>query len=367
MNNSIDQNHLISFKLIKWYTANHRKLPWRETTDAYKIWLSEIILQQTRVDQGLAYYLKFVAEYPQVEDLAQASEEEVLKNWQGLGYYSRARNLHATAKKIVNEYDGKFPTTFTELKKLKGVGDYTAAAVASFAFDQPAAVVDGNVYRLLARIFGIYTPINTPKAKKEFSRIAQTLMPTDQAAIFNQAVMELGALVCTPKKPKCESCPVNEHCFAFEKNKAAELPVKKASIKQKKRFFHYLIIEDQKHLLIKKRDQKGIWQNLYDFPLIESTAPKSTEELIKSKALKELLKQKSFTVEAVSEERKHILSHQIIYSRFYHLKIERLDEIQPLKFKQITKPSLKQFPIPILLEKYLKEETNLLSLPEAKS
>lgn len=367
MNKSIDQNHLIGFKLIKWYNNNHRKLPWRETKDAYKIWLSEIILQQTRVEQGLAYYLKFESAYPNVEDLAKASEEEVLKNWQGLGYYSRARNLHSTAKTIAEDFDGLFPKTFSELKKLKGVGDYTAAAIASFAFDQATAVVDGNVYRLLARLFGIYTPINTPKSKKEFTAIAQDLMPNNQAAKFNQAIMELGAMVCKPKKPNCLACPLNEHCFAFEKKKAEELPVKKAAIKQKKRFFHYFIIEDEKHMLIKKRDQKGIWQNLYDFPLIEFTSAKKSIEVVRSKELNDLFKPLTFEVEAISNERKHILSHQIILSRFYHLKTKSLNQIELLAFKQIPKLALKQYPIPILLEKYLKEETNLLSLPEAKS
>jgi A/G-specific adenine glycosylase len=367
LNKSIDQNHLISFKLIKWYNSNHRKLPWRETKDAYKIWLSEIILQQTRVEQGLAYYLKFESTYPTVEDLAKATEEEVLKNWQGLGYYSRARNLHTTAKKVAKDYNGHFPKTFSELKKLKGVGDYTAAAIASFAFDQAAAVVDGNVYRLLSRLFGIYTPINTPKSKKEFTSLAQDLMPDNQAAKFNQATMELGALVCSPKKPNCLACPLNEHCFAFEKKKAEELPVKKAAIKQKKRFFHYFIIEDEKQMLIRKRDQKGIWQNLYDFPLIESATPKKSAEVIKGKDLEDLVKELPFEVEAISDERKHILSHQILYCRFYHLKTKNLSQVNLETFKQIPKPTLKQYPIPILLEKYLKEETNLLSLPEAKS
>ena len=257
--------------LIKWYLQNKRDMPWRNTTNPYYIWLSEIILQQTRVEQGTAYYLKFVEIFPTVYDLASAKESEVLKLWQGLGYYSRARNLHFTGNYIVNELNGQFPSTYNEILKLKGVGDYTASAIASFCFDEPTAVVDGNVYRVLSRFFDIETPINSTKGIKYFKELAQELIDVDNAATHNQSIMEFGARMCKPQNPDCEICPLNDKCLALQQNKIKSLPVKDKKIKLKKRFFNYLVLvsSDEKTIL-NLREGKGIWQGLYEFPLVES-------------------------------------------------------------------------------------------------
>ena len=256
--------------IIRWYNKNKRDLPWRETRNPYLIWLSEIILQQTRVEQGLSYYLRFAEKYPTVKSLAASKEDDVLKLWQGLGYYSRARNLHQTAKRIVDEFSGKFPTDYSSILSLKGIGDYTAAAIASFAYDQKYPVVDGNVFRLLSRHFEMKTPIDTSAGKKEFTEMADGLMMNYPPAIFNQAIMEFGAKVCRPANPDCLKCPLNATCFSF-KNKTVHLfPIKKNKTKTKKRYFNYIVIGDKNKFFIKKRIEKDIWQGLYDFPLIET-------------------------------------------------------------------------------------------------
>lgn len=365
----IDESENFPFELIKWYRRNHRNLPWRKTNDPYKIWLSEIILQQTRVDQGKSYYEKFVDKYPKVADLATADQEEVLKDWQGLGYYSRARNLHAAANMILEDFDGAFPDNYTALKKLKGVGDYTAAAIASFAYGEAKAVVDGNVYRLLSRYFGIETPIDSTSGKKEFAALAQQLIPEDQAGIYNQAIMEFGALQCKPKNPNCEICPLQAACSAYADDKVDLLPIKARKTKVRDRFFHYLILETADQIVLRKRSGKGIWQNLFDFPLIETNAMldwEDLEELVKQNAIPEMfgtsdLKPK-LAFEAASEERKHLLSHQSLHCRFFHLQLSE----KPAKMNQdlslIDKAELGRYPIPKLIENYLREETNLLSL-----
>jgi len=355
-------NHAQDTQLIIWYRLNKRDLPWRITNSAYKIWLSEIILQQTKVAQGMAYYLKFISHYPSVEDLAEASEEEVLKDWQGLGYYSRARNLHSTAKFIQANCKGQFPNSYKNIRELKGVGDYTAAAIASFAFDLPFAVVDGNVYRVLSRLFGIETPIDSTRGKKEFAQLAQQLLPTNQAAEYNQAIMEFGALQCVPKSPNCEICPFNDSCFAYNNNKIESLPYKEKKLKQKKRYLNYLIIESNEELLVNKRDSKGIWQNLYDFPLIETSTTSTETDLLQNEEFNQLMNNTEFNLQAVSQERKHILSHQILFAKFYHLHVGANLKGILGNFEQIKKGKLAKKPIPKLIENYLKEETNLLSL-----
>ncbi len=361
-----DKSALNTAQLIKWYRLNKRDLPWRNTNSAYKIWLSEIILQQTRVAQGMNYYLKFVSHYPSVIDLAEASEEEVLKDWQGLGYYSRARNLHKAAKFIQKNYKGLFPSDYNEIRDLKGVGDYTAAAIASFAFDLPHAVVDGNVYRVLSRLFNIKTPIDSTLGKKEFAQLAQQLLPKDRAAEYNQAIMEFGALQCVPKSPNCEACPFIDSCVAFRNNQIELLPIKEKKLKQKKRYLNYLIIESDNELLVNKRNSKGIWQNLYDFPLIETDKSLAENALIKNKEFNTLINNTEFKIQAVSQERKHILSHQILFAKFYHLNVgDNLKRILG-KFERIKKRKLNEKPIPKLIENYLKEETNLLSLFSAQ-
>jgi A/G-specific adenine glycosylase len=360
--NKTDQHQQIGSKLIKWYRHNHRELPWRETNDPYRIWLSEIILQQTRVEQGLSYYYKFIDHYPSVKDLAEAPEDRIMKDWQGLGYYSRARNLHAAAKSIMNDYHGQFPTEYDEIRALKGVGDYTAAAIASFAYHLPYPVVDGNVYRFLARLFGLEIPINTPQAKREFTALAHQLFKKENIAEFNQAIMEFGALQCVPQKPKCENCPFEDQCYAKQFGKTTDLPVKKPKIKQRKRFFNYLIVTDGKFILIKKRRGKGIWQNLYDFPLIESKIELSQKSIFKNPLFTQLNSQSELEFLNRSDLRRHILSHQIILAQFFHFETSRINRIKNPDYEVIELSHLPQYPIPKLLENYLREETNFLSL-----
>lgn len=339
-------------KLVTWYLQNKRLLPWRQTNTPYKIWLSEIILQQTRVAQGLPYYNTFVATYPTVHDLANAPEEEVLKLWQGLGYYSRARNLLFTSKIVANELNGVFPDNYTDLKKLKGVGDYTASAIASICFNEPAAVVDGNVYRVLSRVFKVTLPINSTEGVKYFKELAQELLDSSQPGTYNQAIMEFGARYCVPQNPDCESCIFNDRCEAFKNNMVAELPVKLKKLKVKKRYFNYLVVvsKDGK-TLIEQRTGKGIWQNLYQFPLIETTAEVSEEKLFASQDFK--------TFAATLEEKEvskfnnkavvHKLSHQHLYTTFWIVETGKLNG-QGLEISE-----LKKFPVPVLVANFLEK------------
>lgn len=329
-----------SKKIINWYQENKRELPWRSTNDPYKVWLSEIILQQTRVSQGLPYYTRFVEKYPTVKHLASASEQEVLRLWQGLGYYSRARNLHKCAKQVDAGHGGSFPNSFEKLKKLPGIGDYTAAAIASFSFKEAVAVVDGNVYRVLARVFGIDTPINSPKAKKEFFELAQSLVSKDQPDIFNQAVMEFGALHCAPQNPRCEECPFAKQCVAKEKNLQKFLPVKEKKLKVRKRYFYYRVYQQGNKLAFNKREGKDIWHGLYDFDLVESEKPFTKAGLEKS------IGKRKFKI---SEEYKHVLSHQIIYARFILLTSKPKNK--DLQFFTLKKTG--ELPKPVLVSKFL--------------
>lgn len=310
--------------LIQWYLQNKRDLPWRNDTNPYTIWLSEIILQQTRVAQGLPYYLKFIESFPTVFDLAIADEEEVLKLWQGLGYYSRARNLHSTAKQIAFEFNGVFPNNYHGLLKLKGIGEYTAAAIASFAYNENVAVVDGNVFRVLSRYFNVATDIASAAAKKEFSQLAFELLPMGNASEFNQAIMEFGALHCVPRNPNCSNCVFNDSCMALQKKKVAQLPVKSKKLKVRKRFFNYLVFfDDDTQTLLYKRTQKGIWHNLYEFPLIE-TEIFETEEMIF-----DLIKNQKFISNSIQSIKLynpeiivHKLSHQHLSIMFWKIKVE---------------------------------------------
>lgn len=342
--------HPVSSKLISWYKQNKRNLPWRNINDPYKIWLSEIILQQTQVIQGLNYYLKFTETFPTVIDLANAPEDQVMRLWQGLGYYSRARNLHAASKTIKTNHKGKFPNTYQSIKQLKGVGDYTAAAVASFAFGLPHAVVDGNVYRVLARLFNIDTPINSTKGKKDFQFLADELLNKKQPALHNSAIMEFGALWCKPQNPKCEECPLQEHCLAFSNNTVALLPVKNKKIKIKNRYLHYFIFNYKNNVYIQKRTEKDIWQNLYEFYLIETVTPTIADELLKDKTLKTLVP--DFDVISIISAKKHILSHQHLYATFYELNIKTL--IKSKSLLKINRSDLNNFGLPQLINKYLK-------------
>ena len=345
----------ISKILTYWYLQNKRDLPWRNSADPYHIWLSEIILQQTKVAQGLPYFLRFSEKFPTVFDLANATEENVLKLWQGLGYYSRARNLHAAAKMVVTHYNGEFPTTFSELIKLKGVGVYTASAIASFAANEPVAVVDGNVYRVLSRIFGIFTPINSTNGEKEFKKLADSVLNTKDAATHNQAIMEFGALQCTPKKPKCEICPLNNRCYAFKKDLINELPVKIKKNKVTKKYFTYYIVTYNNEILINKREGKGIWRNLYEFPLFESNNKVTLKE-VKQQAC-QLFKISYAEMQLIEKaEKAHKLSHQHIFADFYEVSLtkEQFHKIDG-DFIKINIEEIEKYPVPVLISKFLEK------------
>lgn len=336
--------------LVHWYLHNKRDLPWRKTSNPYYIWLSEIILQQTRVDQGMAYYFKFIEHFPSVFALASASEEQVLKLWQGLGYYSRARNLHFSAKYVVNELNGNFPTTYKGMLQLKGVGDYTASAVASICFNEPTAVVDGNVYRTLSRYFGIETAINSSKGIKDFKQVAQELIDVKNSGTHNQAVMEFGARMCKPQNPDCEICPLNSSCFAFANNKVKELPVKDKKVKITKRYFNYLVIEaeDDKTILIKR--EKGIWLNLYEFPLIESDLVIDEKELIEYDYFKELFNSLNVSIQLFNKQVViHKLSHQHIYTNFWIVKCDNSSKFN------CDWTSVHNYPVSTLVNNFLKQ------------
>lgn len=346
--------------LLSWYKKNKRDLPWRNTRDPYFIWLSEIILQQTRVEQGLNYYLRFTEKYPTVFSLAKAPQDEVLKLWQGLGYYSRARNLHAAAAMIVEQYNGKFPADFNKLRTLKGVGEYTAAAIASFAFDLKEPVVDGNVFRLLSRYFGIRTPIDSGKAKKEFRQLAFDLMQQFPPHDFNQAIMEFGSKQCKPVNPDCNSCPLQTSCYAFENNEVSNLPIKEKNQKVRKRFFNYLVIKEGNSFYLHKRIEKDIWIHLYDFPLLELTKKTSETGFFKSKEWKAWSSKHPMIIESISSEKKHLLSHQTIYARFIALRPLNGRTFKPQKeWKKVNSKTLQKYAVPRLTEKYL-EESELL-------
>jgi A/G-specific adenine glycosylase len=340
--------------LINWYLQNKRDLPWRNTVNPYHIWLSEIMLQQTRVAQGMPYFFAFTKEFPTVFDLANASEEQVLKLWQGLGYYSRARNLHKTAQYVANELDGKFPDSYKNLLKLKGVGEYTAAAIASFSYNEEVPVVDGNVFRVLSRYFDIESDIALPASKKEFTALAAQLMPKDNPAIFNQAIMEFGALQCVPKSPNCEICVFNESCAALQKKKVNVLPVKSKKTKVTDRFFNYIILEDfLGNTLIQKRTAKGIWHNLYEFPLLETQGIVDVDFVLK--AVKEEIFS-SYTILGIEECESaviHKLSHQRLHIQFWKVKIKEIVQ------NGVNALDLKTFPFPIVIYNFIeKQEIN---------
>lgn len=312
-------------------------MPWKGERDPYKIWLSEIILQQTRVEQGLPYYEKFVAAYPTVRRLAAAPEDEVLKNWEGLGYYSRARNLHAAAKYIAGELSGRFPDTYEGIRALKGVGDYTAAAIASFAYDLPYSVLDGNVYRVLARFFGIRTPIDTPAAKKTFAALAAELLDTTRPGAYNQAIMDFGATHCTPRQPACPACPLRERCAALQTGQVNRLPAKSKTAGKKERFFAYVVFYHRDHTWVRQRDGKDIWQNLYEFPLLELPALPADPADLPGMLLHEFFPggfPPGAAVRGISRPYRQTLTHRIINAVF--CEIDLPDEIEIADFQKTT-------------------------------
>ncbi|MEZ2335135.1 A/G-specific adenine glycosylase [Mucilaginibacter sp. RCC_168] len=297
-------------ELVQWYLQNKRDLPWRNTTDAYVIWLSEIILQQTRVEQGLPYFYRFLERFPNVSSFATAHEDEVLKLWQGLGYYSRGRNMLKTAKLVQEQYQGKFPQRYDELIKLKGIGEYTAAAIASFSANEAKAVVDGNVYRVLARYFGIAEPINSTGGKKTFQELANNLINKKTPGLHNQAMMEFGAMLCKPKNPACGICPVHLNCVAFTTNVTTALPVKLKTVKVRERFFNYFLVTDGNSILMNKRADKDIWANLYDLPMVETISLLPLPELMDHPAVKEFFGNDIKISGDIIPVQKHILTHQ---------------------------------------------------------
>lgn len=340
---------VFSSVLIQWYLANKRSLPWRKTKEPYHVWLSEIILQQTRVDQGLPYYMKFSETFPTVYELAIAPEEEVLKMWQGLGYYSRARNMHSAAKYVVDQLNGVFPNSYKELLKLKGVGDYTASAIASICFNEPVAVVDGNVFRVLARIYGIDTPINSTEGKRIFKSLAEKLLAGSNPSDFNQGLMEFGALQCKPQKPECGSCPFAQECVALNQGLINSLPVKLKKQSIKTRYFNYLVfISEEEETILQQRRGKGIWQGLYEFPLVETV-----EEVQESLLVEEPLFQNYSSI-SNPEIRLfnevpivHKLSHQHIHTKFWILNCESIPG------NGVPISSIEKFPVPVLIEKFI--------------
>lgn len=342
-----------SSEIRNWYHQNHRKLPWRETQNPYYIWLSEVILQQTRVDQGLNYYLKFIQHYPRLEDMANAPEEKILKDWQGLGYYSRARNMHAASKTILHEQQGRFPDTYAGIRALKGVGDYTAAAIASICYHLPYPVLDGNVYRVITRIFGIDAPIDTGEGKKMVLEALNEFFDPEHPGEFNQAIMEFGALHCTPSRPDCENCIFSAGCIARKKNLVNTLPVKSKKTKVRNRYFYYLVILHGKQTYLEKRTGNDIWKGLYQFPLIES------EKKLNDQALeKQITQPGNYHIISISKEYKHVLSHQHIYCRF--ITIIPSGNLPANAWTKVPLDKLQDYPVARLTEKYLAEA----NLPE---
>lgn len=330
-------------QITDWYRQNARILPWRSTTNPYFIWLSEVILQQTRVDQGLNYYLRFTETFPTITDLANAEEDQVLKLWQGLGYYSRARNLHTTAKIVQENYQGEFPNNYNEILALKGIGPYTAAAIASFAFNLPHAVVDGNVYRVLSRYYGIDTPIDSTEGKKLFQTLADELIPKDHPALFNQASMEFGAIYCTPNNPPCENCMLLDTCASGRNGLANKRPVKVSKTKVRNRYLHYFHLVSNDEIAVRKRGSNDVWEGLYEFPVIETDTPDLKTDQIPSWIN---------DINEVAYTAKHILSHQRIHARFYRISTLKQERFSDQDLQWVDHETFELLPIHRLMHKY---------------
>ena len=339
-------------KLLKWNAdSNSRQMPWKNEKDPYKIWLSEIILQQTRVEQGTDYYNRFVKKYPTIEKLAAANETEIFKLWEGLGYYSRCKNLIATAKLITKDYNGSFPKTYEDILALKGVGPYTASAIASFAYNLNNAVVDGNVMRVLARYFAIEMPIDTTEGKKKFNELANNLLKKGQAGIYNQAIMDFGATICKPKLPGCENCILSPNCSSFQKNTVHQFPIKSKTINKKERWFYYLIANYKNRYYIRKRVKKDIWQNLHEFILIENESLVPSDKFIQSPLFTQTIG-KDYTVTHVSGEYHQKLTHQTIHGIFIHLKLK--NKLVEIEFTLAGKDEIEHLAFPRMIAVYLK-------------
>lgn len=342
--------HPLTTKILFWYSINKRDLPWRKNPKPYNVWLSEIVFQQTRIEQGLAYYERLLEKFPTVYELAASEEREVLIAWEGLGYYSRARNLHHAAKTIVKKFDGKFPGDYKDILSLKGIGPYTAAAISSIAFANARPAIDGNVLRVSSRLFLIEEPIDKESTKKNIEKALTEIIDIKHPGDFNQAMMELGALVCKPKNPHCKICPISEHCLAFHSGKQDQLPIRSKKVLVKKVYYSFLVISDLNNLLITKR-KEGIWKKMYQFPLIES------DELLTIEGIRSVLERSSISpVNTIyeSKEYKHILSHRTIYAKFWMIKVEG-----SLNYKNaisIHKDDLGKYPFPRLIHRFLESE-----------
>ena len=337
--------------LLDWYADNKRDLPWRDTADPYRIWISEIILQQTRVAQGYEYFLRFIRRFPDVETLASASEDEVLKYWQGLGYYSRARNLHAAAKSM----NGKFPESYQEVRALKGVGDYTAAAICSIAYNMPYAVVDGNVYRVLSRYWGIDTPIDSTEGKKLFAALADEMLDKSRPAAYNQAIMDFGAIQCTPQSPNCMFCPLADSCTALSKGLVMQLPVKQHRIKTSNRYFNYIYVRMGAHTLIHKRTEDDIWKNLFELPLVETEKDLSEEEFLACPQFHALFAEGEVRmVRILLRGVKHVLSHRVIYTNFYEVTLPD-NSSSFSSYQRVAVEDLDRYAVPRLIHAFLEK------------
>lgn len=364
MNEGEEYSKQIANRLIDWYLLNKRDLPWRSTTDPYKIWISEIILQQTRVDQGLSYYLRFVERFPDVFSLAAAEEDEVLKYWQGLGYYSRARNLHTSAGIIVDKYSGKFPREYPEVLRLKGIGEYTASAIVSFAWNKPYPTVDGNVFRFLSRLFAIKEPIDTGKGKKLFTETAYMLMDKQRSGLFNQAIMEFGALQCVPVAPVCFECPFVSQCMAYPVKMVHLLPVKQGKTKVEERYLYYFHIIQGGNTYLSKRKGKGVWYNLYEFPMLESCVPLGFPELQANPEFQGIFRDmKGMKFRLVLENKKHVLSHRKLFASFYEVVVgdefgARTVSDSSGSFIRVAEDTIDAYPVHRLMEIYLENYHN---------
>lgn len=344
----------INFKkaIISWAKSKMRTLPWEETKDPYHIWLREIILQQTRVEQGASYYQRFLKEYPEVKDLAAAPLEAIYKNWEGLGYYSRARNLHQAAKEITDKYQGVFPREYEQVIGLKGVGEYTAAAIVSFAYDQPRAVLDGNVFRVLSRYFGVDIPIDTTDGKKYFKTLAEQCLDTSHPAEYNQAIMDLGAVICKPAQPLCNHCPFSSDCIALHTDRIQELPVKSKKLIRQDRFFNFLVLMSEDKIVIQQRTERDIWQHLFQFPLIESA-----DGLLKPEELN--MEGVSLTESVVeSREYKQALTHRNIFGKFFEIHTDKFELDR--NWLLIKKEDLNKYGFPKIIREYLTEKDNYI-------
>jgi A/G-specific adenine glycosylase len=354
----VPSHSFFAHALLAWYPRHRRDLPWRHTRDPYAIWLSEVILQQTRVAQGLPYYLDFLTSYPTVHDLAAAPEQEVLRHWQGLGYYSRARNMHHTAQQVVREFNGQFPGSYAGLRELKGVGPYTAAAIASFAFDEAVAVLDGNVFRVLARVFGLHSDIAAPSSRKEFQALADQHLPPAHAAEFNQAIMEFGALQCTPAKPDCLFCPLQSQCWAFQHGQVALLPIKSKAKASRTRYFHYVVLRHGEQLYLKERLAGDIWQGLYDFALAETDSPDmpAAEVLRHVAALGGQPDARRVAEDRPAPTMRHVLSHQKLEVRFHAVELAAplpATSLRDTGLCAYSATEIEDLPKPVLISNYL--------------